>query len=465
VSSFQAVKLFRHDPHTLSFGRQMKLNKNATKFVFLMLDILCSKTFPLLIVLWCSLILFQGCTQNSSTDENEKTTIVFKHGKVAGDPEALNALIREFEEKNPDISIKDETLPSSTDEQHQFYVINLEGRSSDFDVYAIDVIWVQEFARAGWLRDLSHVLPLKKRNDFFQGPMQAAVYRDKVYAIPWYIDAGILYYRKDLLGKYGFSPPKTWSDLVRIASEVSRKEPHLYGFIWQGKQYEGLVCNALEYIHSNGGDILKDGQVVIDSPENIEALGFMHDLIYKYHVTPVLVTTMIEEPTRHIFGKGKALFMRNWPYAWNIFEADDSPVKGKVGVSLLPEFSGHQSSPTLGGWHLGINAYSKHPELAERFIEFLTSYKAQKILSLTIGYKPTLKVLYKDPDVIRAQPFTASLYDAFEQASPRPITPYYMMISQVIQPELSAVISGVKKPEEALKSAGDQIEHILTAED
>lgn len=443
----------------------MKLIKNATKFVFLILQMLRAKRSPLLIPVICSLILFQGCTRNSSTDEKETTTIVFKHGKLAGDPEALDILIRRFEEKNPDIRIKDETLPSSTDEQHQFYVINLEGRSSDFDVYALDVIWVQEFARAGWLRDLSHVLPSKKRNDFFRGPMEAAVYRDKVYAIPWYIDAGILYYRKDLLEKYGFSSPKTWFDLVHIASEVIRQEPDLYGFIWQGKQYEGLLCVALEYIHSNGGDILKDGKVVIDSAENIEALGFMHDLIYKYHVTPVLVTTMIEEPTRHIFGKGKALFMRNWPYAWNIFDADDSPVKGKVGVSILPEFPGHQSSPTLGGWHLGINAYSKHSESAERFIEFLTSYEVQKTLSLTIGYKPTLKVLYKDPDLIRAQAFTTSLYDAFEHASPRPITPYYMMISQVIQPEFSAVLSGTKGPEEALKAAGEQIEHILTVED
>lgn len=409
--------------------------------------------------------MLHGCSQSSPDNENEKATIVFKHGKLAGDAGALDALIRRFEEENPDTRIKDEILPSSTDEQHQFYVINLEGRSSDFDVFAIDVIWVQEFARAGWLRDLSHLLPLKKMDDFFQGPMEAAVYRGKVYAIPWYIDAGVLYYRKDLLEKYGYSPPKTWHDLVRIASEVTRHEPKLYGFIWQGKQYEGLVCNALEYIHSNGGDIMKDGRVVIDSPENIQALGFMRDLIYKYHVTPVLVTTMIEEPTRHIFGKGKALFMRNWPYAWNIFEGDDSPVKGKVGVSTLPAFSGHESSPTLGGWQLAINPYSKQPEKAERFIEYLTSYKVQKSLSLTIGYKPTLKILYKDPDLIRAQPFTTSLYDAFEHASPRPITPYYMMISQVIQPEFSAVLSGTKAPEEALKAAGEQIEHILNVED
>jgi multiple sugar transport system substrate-binding protein len=443
----------------------MRLAMNAGNILFIILGFLRSKTCPLFLLILCCFVMIQGCNEKSSLEREGRATIVFKHGKVAGNSDALTTLIKRFEEANPDIKIKDETLPSSTDEQHQFYVINLEGRSADFDVFAIDVIWVQEFARAGWLRDMSHILPLKKRKDFFQAPMEAAMYQDRVYAIPWYIDAGILYYRKDLLSKYGFSPPKTWYDLVRIASEVTKKESNLYGFIWQGKQYEGLVCDALEYIHSNGGDILKNGQVVIDSTDNIEALGFMRDLIYRYHVTPPLVTTMIEEPTRHIFGKGKALFMRNWPYAWNIFQADNSLIKGKVGVSILPEFPGHRSSPTLGGWHLGINSYSEHPEEAERFVEFLTSYEAQKTLSGTVGYKPTLKALYKDPDMARTQPFTTSLYDVFEHARPRPITPYYMMISQVIQPEFSAVISGIKKPEEALKSAREQIEHILTVED
>ncbi len=443
----------------------MNLKNDDTNAPFPPMDVLSPKICLLLLLILSSFCLLHGCSQTSSNDGNERATIVFKHGKVAGDHEALNRLITKFEEANPDIKVKDETLPSSTDEQHQFYVINLEGKSADFDVYALDVIWVQEFARAGWLRDLSHILPLKNRNEVFRGPMEAATYKEKVYAVPWYIDAGVLYYRKDLLEKYGFSPPRTWHDLVRIAREVTTKELDLYGFIWQGKQYEGLVCDALEYIHSNGGAILKDGQVVIDSTENVEALRFMRDLIFRYGVTPVLVTTMIEEPTRHIFGKGKAVFMRNWPYAWNIFEADDSPVKGKVGVSMLPKFPGHQSSPTLGGWHLGVNPYSKHPEEAEKFIEFLTSYDAQKTLSLTVGYKPTLKSLYKDPDMNRAQPFTTSLYDAFQHASPRPVTPYYMMISQVIQPEFSAIISGIKEPEEALKSAGEQIEHILTVED
>lgn len=413
------------------------------------------------LLLFCAFLL--GCTQTNK-DTPAFTVIVFKHGKIAGDPENFKKILKKFEEENPGITVKDEILPASTDEQHQFYVINLEGKSSEFDVLSVDVIWVPEFARAGWLRDISHLMNEKEREDFFPGPMQAVTYHGKIYAMPWYIDAGFLYYRKDLLEKYGFSPPNTWQELVRIAQYIMSRESGLYGFIWQGKQYEGLVCNVLEYFWSNDGDVLKDGKVVINSPENIYALRFMRDLIVKYKVTPSLVTTVIEEPTRHIFGNGRALFMRNWPYAWNIFEKEGSPIKGKTGVAVLPSFLEGRSASTLGGWQLGVNRYSKHPDAAEKLIKFFTSSESQKTLALTIGYKPTRKSLYSDKNLMKEQPFIASLYNVFMKAKPRLVSPYYMMITQVMQPEFSAALSGIKTPEEALKSAQKQIEHILKVE-
>lgn len=416
---------------------------------------------------WILLVLFfliVGCHQQEINLEEKETVLIFKHGKIAGDPKPFRQLLDRFEKENPGIRIKDEILPSSTDEQHQFYVINLEGKTSDFDVLSMDVIWVPEFAMAGWLRDLSHVLSEKEKKDFFPGPMQAVTYNDSVYAIPWYIDAGLLYYRKDLLQKYGFSHPRSWHELVEIAQYITSKEEGLYGFIWQGKQYEGLVCNVLEYFWSNGGEVLKEKRVVIDSPENVQALSFIKDLIVKYKVTPSLVTTATEEPTRHIFGNGKAVFMRNWPYAWNIFEREDSPVKDKVGISVLPAFPGNKSASTLGGWQLGINRYSKHPKEAEKLIRFLTSPESQKILATTIGYKPTRKSLYKDKELIEKHPFLVDLYNVFIKARPRPVSPYYMMITQVMQPEFSAAISGIKSSEKALNSAQKQIEHILGIE-
>jgi multiple sugar transport system substrate-binding protein len=404
-----------------------------------------------------------GCT-TSGRDDNGAGIVVFKHGKIAGDPAAFRQLLDRFEKEHPGIKVRDETLPSSTDEQHQFYVINLEGGSGDFDVLSMDVIWVPEFARAGWLTDLSGILPRSERNEFFPGPMRAVTFEGSVYAIPWYIDAGVLYYRKDLLDKYGFHPPATWYELVRTAEYITKREHGLYGFIWQGKQYEGLVCNVLEYFWGNGGGAMKDGKVVIDSAQNVYALGFMRDLIAKYGVTPPLVTTSTEEPTRHIFGSGRAVFMRNWPYAWNIFDRPGSMVKGKVGVAPLPSFPPNPSVSTLGGWQLGVNRFSPHPQLAKELVQFLASPSAQKTLALTIGYKPTRRSLYHDRDLMKAQPFITGLYGIFMEATPRPVTPYYMMITQVMQSEFSAAISGMKSPEKALKSAQVQMEHIVGAE-
>jgi multiple sugar transport system substrate-binding protein len=415
-------------------------------------------TFVLLLLILPA--MFTGCNQKDH-DRHEGTLVVFKHGKFAGDPRPLREILDRFEAVNPGIRVRDETLPSSSDEQHQFYVINLEGKGADFDVLSLDVVWVPEFARAGWLRDLSLNLGPGDREEFFPGPMAAVTWQGKVYAIPWYIDAGLLYYRSDLLRKYGFSPPRTWPEMVAQARYITSREKGLYGFIWQGKQYEGVVCNALEFMRSNGGEVLGNGEVVVDSPENIAALGFMRDLIEKYGVSPPLVTTAVEETTRHIFGNGRALFMRNWPYAWDVFQATGSTVRGKVGVAPLPAFPGGVSAPTLGGWQLGVNRHSRHPEAAARLVAFLTSPEAQKRLCLDIGYKPSRISLYTDRELLERQPFIASLRELFMTARPRPVTPYYMMITQVMQPELSAALAGVRSPEAALGSAARQMRHIL----
>jgi multiple sugar transport system substrate-binding protein len=423
------------------------------------------KTARTPVFLWASLLLLAvsfGCTGQNTEDTAERTTVVFKHGRIFGDPEPLKRLIERFERENPDLHVVDQTLPSSTDEQHQFYVINLEGDSRAFDVLALDVIWGPEFARAGWLRDLSHLVPPLVRNDFFSGPMEAAAYDGRIYAVPWYIDAGVLYYRKDLLEDHGFPPPKTWRELVETAVAVTAAEPGMYGFVWQGKQYEGLVCNVLEYLWGNGGSVLDgNGRPVIDSPRNREALGFVRDLIHRYGVTPASVAVATEETARRIFGHGKAVFMRNWPYAIGLLEQEGSPVRGKVGMMPLPSF-GKERASTLGGWMLAVNARSENPEAAERFLLFMTSQEAQKALSLSAGYRAARKALYQDPSVLATQPFTRDLHEVFLHARPRPLSPRYLKISQILQAEFSAVLADVKTPGEALAAAQEQLETALT---
>jgi multiple sugar transport system substrate-binding protein len=352
--------------------------------------------------------------------------------------------------------VREETLPSSSDEQHQFYAINLQAKSAAFDVLALDIIWVAGFARAGWLV----ALDLKEKPTvFFDGPMEAVTYGGKVYAVPWFVDAGLLYYRRDLLEH----PPRTWDELIAAARAVMAHQPRIHGFVWQGKQYEGLVCNALEYLHSNGGAVLAGGRVVLDSAQNREALALMADLVHRYGVTPGSVTTATEEPSRHVFGQGRAGFLRNWPYAWRLFQEPSSQVYGKVGVAELPHFPGGRSAPTLGGWQLAVNAASRNHEVASSFVQFLTGESAQKRLALAYGFQPARLALYRDAQLLAAQPFLGRLERVFAHARPRPVTPHYVRVSQVLQSDFSAAVSGLSTPRAALEHAQRRIEAILDA--
>jgi multiple sugar transport system substrate-binding protein len=189
----------------------------------------------------------------------------------------------------------------------------------------------------------------------------------------------------------------------------------------------------------------------------------MADLVHRYRVTPASVTTMTEEPSRHVFGQGRAAFLRNWPYAWRLFQDPASRVHGKVGVAELPHFPGGRSAPTLGGWQLAVNAASRHPEAGEALVRFMTGEPAQKRLAIAYGFQPSRMALYRDADLLVAQPFLGELERVFAAARPRPVTPQYVRVSQVLQAELSAAVSGLRPAGETLERAQRGIEEILDA--
>lgn len=409
-------------------------------------------------LLLCVLVLVCSCGRDLDSSSGS-VVVVFKHGKLSGDPQLFAAILRDFERDYPGLLVREEQLPANTDQQHQSYAINLDGRSPAFDLFAADVIWVYEFARAGWIQPLDHLLPRDERQEFFDGPIQAATFNSRLYAVPWYLDAGLLYYRSDLLARYGFKPPRTWPELVRTTRAIleGERDPSLKGFVWQGKQYEGLVCVTLEFIRSRGEDVA--GPFVADA-EAEAALAFMRDLIAD-GISPALVTTADEEATRHLFGAGRAIFMRNWPYVWTLLNQPDSPVQGRVGIAPLPAFPGHESAPVLGGWMLAIPRGAAHAQEAADLIRYLTSAASQQRLALALGYKPTRRALYQDPRLLKVQPWLAELYPVFVAARPRPLTPYYLMLSQVWQAEFSAALVGLKTPAAALASARRRADEIL----
>lgn len=404
-----------------------------------------------------ALIFMGGCASEKTGGPVELTFI------TGFDASGTNEyLIKTFNERHPGIRVKLQVMPMSSDTQHNQYATYLISEDSTIDIYTLDVVWPAEFGSAGWALPLDAFLPLREREQFLPGPLAACTCEGRLYAIPWYTDAGMLYYRQDLLKKYGFKPPETWSDLLRQSKAIQEKEG-ISGVLFQAAQYEGLVCNFFEYVWGNGGDCFAgDNTVAIDSEPAVEALQFMRDLIFKYKVAPAGTPTYREEDTRTLFTRGKAVFMRNWPYVWALAQdpTKGSLVAGKVGVAPLPHAPGHKSAGCLGGWNLMISKFSKHPQEAWEFVRFVTGEEGQRITAVMGTHLPTRKKLYRDPEVLAKNPYFAQFYDVFIGARPRPVTPFYSRISDILQIEVNRAITGSKSPEEALEEAAEEIRKI-----
>jgi multiple sugar transport system substrate-binding protein len=285
-------------------------------------------------------------------------------------------------------------------------------------------------------------------------------------AAPVYLDAGLLYYRKDLLPLAGFSePPSNWSQLITSAEKVQARmretDPMFQGFVWQGAQYEGLVVNFLEFAGAEGGLLLSDRRLRISQSANQQALAQMHDLVWTDRISPLnTYTEMHEEEARNYFQSGHALYERNWPYAWALHESPESPVRGKVGVALLPGPDSGRRVSVLGGYHAGVSRFSRIPQSATRFVAYITSRAVQKKLTLRLGWNPGREDLYDDPEVLAKNPHFALLKDALAHSLVRPQIPYYMQVSEQIQPSLNAAVAGTQTPEQALKSAQAAMERL-----
>lgn len=389
-------------------------------------------------------------------------TLVMTAGAVGREYVVLQQQIKVFEAQNPGIKVVLMPMPNSSTDRYNLYVTYLSAGMPQPDILMLDVIWPPAFAN--FLVNLNPYFSKSELKDFFQGAVKADTYNGKLVAAPWFIDAGLLYYRKDLLKKYGFEPPKTWAELIHEAQVISQKEG-IKGFVWQGASYEGLTCDFMEYVHSYGGAILNEkGQVVSDSPMVKKALQTMVDMIYKYKISPVGVTTYMEEETRHIFQNGDAVFMRNWPYAWPLLNGKGSKVAGKVGVEPLPEGTGFPNvrhSATLGGWQLGINKNSEHVKDAVKLIKFLLSPEQEAYKAIHSGQNPSRLSVYNNPAVIKANPFYKSLWSVFQNAEPRPKSPIYPQISRIIFTNVNAALTKQLTVDQAVAKITSQLKSLL----
>jgi multiple sugar transport system substrate-binding protein len=295
------------------------------------------------------------------------------------------------------------------------------------------------------------------RRDFLPGAAEAVIVEDKTFAVPWYVDVGVLYYRTDLVPQ----APRTFAELIEYAKKAVASGAVRAGYVWQGRQYEGVVCNGYEAIWGHGGTTMKDGRVLLDTPEARAGLEYLKSLLDQ-RVSPASVTSMAEEEARRVFQEGNAAFMRNWPYAFAEAQREGSPVRGKVAMASLPSITGDPGYGALGGYQLALNAHvpSWRREAATKLIAHLTSAQANEVLAVAYGRNPPARVPYSSPRVMGDAPLIAALLPMVERARPRPVTPYYGLVADLLQGELSAAVAGLRTPAEALGRAQRQADRI-----
>lgn len=401
------------------------------------------------------LLALAGCTADAP--QNGKVHLVWA---TLNDETGIERKLADmFVAENPGVTVEILPMPAATDTIHNQFATYLISEVDQIDLYSIDVIWPSEFASAGWAVPLDDRFPPEERAKFLPGPIEACTFKGKIWAVPWYTDAGMLYYRKDLLDEAGLKPPTTWNDLVATATRL--QTPERYGLVFQGAQYEGLICDMLEYMWGNNGNVLdKDGNVVLDSPENVAALQFVIDCIYKYKIAPPSVKTFKEDQCLQAFRAGSAVFQRNWPYVWGLTQRPREKLLGKVGVVPVPHSDTGKSAACLGGWNIMISKYSKHPDEAWKFTDFITSERAQKIRFMDAARLPTRTAVYEDPEVVGAHPHSTAFLDIFKLSRPRPVTPYYSKLSDIMQIQIHKAISQEIDAATALRNAAQEIRKI-----
>jgi multiple sugar transport system substrate-binding protein len=381
--------------------------------------------------------------------EGAKGEITYCQGKdTTGETKAWGKQFNE-KHKSEGLSVKIVEFPASADEQRTQFVQRQEAKSGDCDVFRSDVIWTAEFASQGWLYDLTPYIE-DRRDDFIQPSIDTATYDGKIWGVPHYTNAALLYYRKDKIDQV----PTTWQDVYAQAADKG-------GIVFQGAAYEGLTCDWLEIAYAAGGSVIsEDGkEATIDSPENVAATKLMADAV-KNGAAPKAVATYMEPESLTAWQTGKPAMMRNWPYAYGLSQ-DDPKLKGKFDVAPLPEFEGAGKAAILGGGNNVISVYSKNPGGALAVVDFLAQQEWQTQLTAEFSQASPLKGTYEQPEVQKAIPFSDDLLTALEQAKPRPVSPVYPQISQAIYKNVNQALTGQKSPEDAMKQAQSDIQKAL----
>lgn len=378
----------------------------------------------------------------------------------ADEASLLQPLVSKFNQQHPNIKLQIVEAPSDSNQVEDLYTSSFLLGNSPYDLVYMDIVWTPKFAAAGWLTDITDLVSKADLESYLEADIAGGKYQNKLYRLPFRSDAGMLYYRQDLLAQAGYQPPQTFAELIAIAKDIQKQGLAQWGYIWQGKQYEGLVAMFVEILQGNGAFWVNPAslEVGLDKTEAIEAVDFLTSAI-ALNISPPGVTTYAEEESRILFQNGKAVFLRNWPYVYSL--AQESEIQGKYSIKPMVHAPGKTSGACLGGWGLGIASSSKHPQATWEVIKFLSSQESQREFVLATGFVPSRTALFNDPLIVAKYDYYPKLLDVVKSAALRPPIAQYAQASDILQRYLSAAITNKMTPKIAMEAAAKETRSLL----
>jgi multiple sugar transport system substrate-binding protein len=375
---------------------------------------------------------------------------------TAADPGGgTGQIVAAWNKAHPDQKVTIIELSTTSDEYHSSLAQSFGAKSDRFDVIRSNSVWTPEFAARGWINQIP--AGSIDTSGMLAAPVKTGQYNGKTYAIPWFTDAGVFYYRKDLVA----TPPSTWSQLQADCAVATSH--HMTCYTGQFAQYDGLTVNVVEAIDSAGGSILNsDGtKATVTTAAARTGLSFLINGFRDGTIAKESITYQ-EEDSRKAFESGQVLFLRNWPYVYNLAgtAGAGNNVVGKVGIAAIPGLNG-PGKPALGGWDLAISSFSKHKKTALDFISYLTSAAQQRILLTKTGLSPVVSSLYDDPGLLTTYPYLAALKRALQNAVPLPQTPNWTGLSLAVQKAVYPILQSGGSVDDGLKQMQSAIEVAL----
>ena len=338
--------------------------------------------------------------------------------------------------------------PRDTESISDLAISSLLLGAPPFDALLVDVTWLPKYVAADWLQPLDPSFDDADVASLISGARLGNSVDGELYRWPFGADVGLLYWRTDLMP----APPRTPEEVVQLTQRLTEDNKVTEGFVWQGRQYEGLSCDFVEFLSAFGGTWLDPatGAPELDSPAARATARWMQELI-RSGSSPRAVSNYSEPETLQAFKAGDAALMRNWPYAWSELQSEGSAVQGRVGVTTMVAEPDATPAATLGSWGFSLLRDSVHQQATAEAIRDLTSPEAQRQRFLVQGYTPTAAALFQDPELLQKSPVLPQLQEALSIAEPRPVTPLYAQMSDLLQRQLNGVLTGDDNPDEAME--------------